>query len=96
MQLWITGGPQRPSRRGGVRQEGDLCAQTAQAPQRGWMLWQQVSRNEIEYFLYHILGVKARGSSYFWNISGKDTMQQFMDSHETLETQYYLVYYVPF
>ena len=45
------GGPQRPPRRRGVRQEGDLCTQTAQAPQRGWMLRQQVSRNEIVPFL---------------------------------------------
>ena len=63
-----TGGPERPSRRGGVREEGDLCPQTAQAPQRGWLLWKQVDRNNIESFLNHFLGVKARGNSSFWDI----------------------------
>ena len=46
-----TGGPERPSRRRGVREEGDLCPQTAQAPQRGRLLWKQVARNNIETFI---------------------------------------------
>ena len=49
-----TGGPERPSRRGGVREEGDLCPQTAQAPQRGWLLWKQVARKDIIPFITRI------------------------------------------
>ena len=38
----MTGGPKRPSRRRGVRQERDLCSQTPQAPQCRRLLWKQV------------------------------------------------------